>query len=216
MTEPTSREDRYELGRTVLDAIDGTAGANVVDSLNDIAPELGTPSRRLGVRRNLLPSRTRSARPATRDPRDADRTRRLRAAARRPHQRVPERRTDPRTDHRSVPALGGLLRIPPSPECDVHSQEGIRRAWTVAARLTAVVVARTLPAGSRRFMKSAPRGAGPPVRWSPRAPHPSRSSKADAARRATGLTTSTAANDQPADGDDRNEGDRPVEVVPCP
>lgn len=41
MSEPTTREDRYEHGRTVLDAIDGTAGANVIDALKDIAPELG-------------------------------------------------------------------------------------------------------------------------------------------------------------------------------
>ncbi|MEV4686212.1 carboxymuconolactone decarboxylase family protein [Microbacterium sp. LWH3-1.2] len=41
MTEATTREERYKMGRTVLDAVDGTAGANVIDSLQDIAPELG-------------------------------------------------------------------------------------------------------------------------------------------------------------------------------
>lgn len=41
MNEPTAREARYEHGWTVLDAIDGKAGANVIDSLKDIAPELG-------------------------------------------------------------------------------------------------------------------------------------------------------------------------------
>jgi 4-carboxymuconolactone decarboxylase len=41
MTEPTSREARYERGRAVLDAIDGAAGANVIESLKDVAPELG-------------------------------------------------------------------------------------------------------------------------------------------------------------------------------
>ncbi len=41
MSETTTREERYEQGRTVLDAVDGMAGANVIDSLKDIAPELG-------------------------------------------------------------------------------------------------------------------------------------------------------------------------------
>jgi 4-carboxymuconolactone decarboxylase len=41
MSEATTREERYEHGRAVLDAVDGTAGANVIDSLKDIAPELG-------------------------------------------------------------------------------------------------------------------------------------------------------------------------------
>lgn len=41
MPDATTREERYEHGRTVLDAVDGTAGANVIESLNDIAPELG-------------------------------------------------------------------------------------------------------------------------------------------------------------------------------
>lgn len=41
MSDPTTREARYEHGRSVLDAIDGTAGTNVIDSLRDIAPELG-------------------------------------------------------------------------------------------------------------------------------------------------------------------------------
>lgn len=37
----TIRAERFEAGRTVLDAIDGDAGANVIDALADIAPELG-------------------------------------------------------------------------------------------------------------------------------------------------------------------------------
>ena len=41
MSEATTREDRYDHGRAVLDAVDGTAGVNVVDALKDIAPELG-------------------------------------------------------------------------------------------------------------------------------------------------------------------------------
>ncbi|MFI2754547.1 carboxymuconolactone decarboxylase family protein [Cellulomonas sp. P22] len=41
MSESTTREERYERGRKVLDAIDGTAGTNVIDSLKDISPELG-------------------------------------------------------------------------------------------------------------------------------------------------------------------------------
>jgi 4-carboxymuconolactone decarboxylase len=41
MNDATTREDRHEHGRAVLDAIDGAAGGNVIDSLEDIAPELG-------------------------------------------------------------------------------------------------------------------------------------------------------------------------------
>jgi 4-carboxymuconolactone decarboxylase len=41
LSEATTREDPYDHGRTVLDAVDGTAGANVVDALKDVAPELG-------------------------------------------------------------------------------------------------------------------------------------------------------------------------------
>ncbi|MDQ6936419.1 MAG: carboxymuconolactone decarboxylase family protein [Actinomycetota bacterium] len=41
MNEASTRKDRYEHGRTVLDAIDGTAGVTVIDSLKDISPELG-------------------------------------------------------------------------------------------------------------------------------------------------------------------------------
>lgn len=40
MTETTQRQHRFEQGRVILDAIDGTAGANVVDALSDISPEL--------------------------------------------------------------------------------------------------------------------------------------------------------------------------------
>lgn len=39
--EPTTRQQRFQRGRTVLDNVDGAAGANVIDSLRDIAPELG-------------------------------------------------------------------------------------------------------------------------------------------------------------------------------
>ncbi|MDR1999668.1 MAG: carboxymuconolactone decarboxylase family protein [Frankiaceae bacterium] len=41
MTETATREDRYARGMSVLDAIDGTAGVNVIKSLQDISPELG-------------------------------------------------------------------------------------------------------------------------------------------------------------------------------
>ncbi|MFT4124263.1 MAG: carboxymuconolactone decarboxylase family protein [Microbacteriaceae bacterium] len=42
MTETdTLRAQRFEAGKRVLDAIDGEAGANVIDALADIAPELG-------------------------------------------------------------------------------------------------------------------------------------------------------------------------------
>lgn len=41
MSEATSRQERYDHGRAVLDAVDGAAGASVIDSLKDISPELG-------------------------------------------------------------------------------------------------------------------------------------------------------------------------------
>ncbi|MFT0848270.1 carboxymuconolactone decarboxylase family protein [Actinomycetaceae bacterium L2_0104] len=41
MAEMTDRERRFEDGKVVLDAIDGTAGAKVIDALEDISPELG-------------------------------------------------------------------------------------------------------------------------------------------------------------------------------
>lgn len=41
MSDATTREDRYAHGWQVLDAIDGHAGANVIDALQDISPELG-------------------------------------------------------------------------------------------------------------------------------------------------------------------------------
>jgi 4-carboxymuconolactone decarboxylase len=47
----------------VLDAIDGTAGANVIESLKDVAPELGHQTVAWGIRRDLhcpsLPPRDR-------------------------------------------------------------------------------------------------------------------------------------------------------------
>jgi 4-carboxymuconolactone decarboxylase len=41
MNEATTRSERHDHGRAVLDAIDGAAGASVIDSLADVAPELG-------------------------------------------------------------------------------------------------------------------------------------------------------------------------------
>lgn len=41
MTEAMTRDERYDRGREVLDAVDGTAGASVIDALQDVAPELG-------------------------------------------------------------------------------------------------------------------------------------------------------------------------------
>lgn len=38
--EATHRAARHDHGRAVLDAIDGAAGARVIDSLEDVAPEL--------------------------------------------------------------------------------------------------------------------------------------------------------------------------------
>ncbi|QDZ16039.1 carboxymuconolactone decarboxylase family protein [Humibacter ginsenosidimutans] len=40
MTQTTEREQRFEQGKAVLDAIDGVGGANVVDALADVSPEL--------------------------------------------------------------------------------------------------------------------------------------------------------------------------------
>lgn len=40
MTEATERQQRFDRGRAVLDAVDGEAGARVVDALEDISPEL--------------------------------------------------------------------------------------------------------------------------------------------------------------------------------
>lgn len=37
----TIREQRFDVGKKVLDSIDGDAGQKVIDSLADIAPELG-------------------------------------------------------------------------------------------------------------------------------------------------------------------------------
>lgn len=40
MTETTERQRRFEHGKEVLEAIDGTAGVKVIDALGDISPEL--------------------------------------------------------------------------------------------------------------------------------------------------------------------------------
>ncbi|MDR2998528.1 MAG: carboxymuconolactone decarboxylase family protein [Microbacterium sp.] len=40
MTETSDRQQRFERGKAVLDAIDGTAGASTVDALGDVSPEL--------------------------------------------------------------------------------------------------------------------------------------------------------------------------------
>ncbi len=39
--EAQTRAERFDRGKKVLDAIDGEAGQNVIESLQDIAPELG-------------------------------------------------------------------------------------------------------------------------------------------------------------------------------
>lgn len=41
MTDEELRTSRFARGKEVLDAIDGDAGARVIDSLADVAPELG-------------------------------------------------------------------------------------------------------------------------------------------------------------------------------
>lgn len=40
-TDTSTREQRFAAGKQVLDSIDGEAGQKVIDSLADIAPELG-------------------------------------------------------------------------------------------------------------------------------------------------------------------------------
>ena len=40
MTETAERQQRFQHGKGVLDAIDGEVGANVIESLADISPEL--------------------------------------------------------------------------------------------------------------------------------------------------------------------------------
>jgi 4-carboxymuconolactone decarboxylase len=41
MTDEHLRQSRFEHGKQVLDAIDGEAGARVIESLAEVAPELG-------------------------------------------------------------------------------------------------------------------------------------------------------------------------------
>jgi len=41
MSENAERQQRFEQGMGVLDAVDGEAGANVIKALGDISPELG-------------------------------------------------------------------------------------------------------------------------------------------------------------------------------
>ncbi len=41
MTETTERQQRFARGKEVLDAVDGVAGANVIDALAEVAPGLG-------------------------------------------------------------------------------------------------------------------------------------------------------------------------------
>lgn len=40
MNDASTREERFAHGMAVLDAVDGEAGANVIASLEDVAPEL--------------------------------------------------------------------------------------------------------------------------------------------------------------------------------
>ena len=41
MAETTQRQQRFEQGKRMLDAIDGAAGTNVINALDAISPELG-------------------------------------------------------------------------------------------------------------------------------------------------------------------------------
>ena len=40
MTDATEREQQFARGKDVLDAVDGTAGAKVIDALAEVSPEL--------------------------------------------------------------------------------------------------------------------------------------------------------------------------------
>ncbi|WP_033288544.1 carboxymuconolactone decarboxylase family protein [Amycolatopsis jejuensis] len=40
MTDTAERQQRFAHGKAVLDAVDGEAGANVIDALGDVSPEL--------------------------------------------------------------------------------------------------------------------------------------------------------------------------------
>lgn len=40
MTDTTQREQRFTRGKDILDAVDGTAGAKVIDALAGVSPEL--------------------------------------------------------------------------------------------------------------------------------------------------------------------------------
>ncbi|OJU40614.1 MAG: 4-carboxymuconolactone decarboxylase [Microbacterium sp. 69-10] len=40
MTDISDRQQRFERGKAVLDSIDGAGGANVVEALGDVSPEL--------------------------------------------------------------------------------------------------------------------------------------------------------------------------------
>lgn len=40
MTDTTQREQQFARGKDVLDAVDGTAGAKVIDALAEVSPEL--------------------------------------------------------------------------------------------------------------------------------------------------------------------------------
>ena len=40
MTDTTEREQQFARGKDVLDAVDGTAGAKVIDALAEVSPEL--------------------------------------------------------------------------------------------------------------------------------------------------------------------------------
>lgn len=41
MNDAASRQERYDRGLAVLEAVDGDAGTRVIDALDDISPELG-------------------------------------------------------------------------------------------------------------------------------------------------------------------------------
>lgn len=40
MSDTNERQQRFECGKAVLDTVDGTAGAKVIEALSDISPEL--------------------------------------------------------------------------------------------------------------------------------------------------------------------------------
>ena len=119
-------ESRLERGQRALDEIDGKAGHNVIAALADIAPDFATYVIEFPFGDIYSPSRPRSAGPRDRDHRRPDRARQCQPAAQGAHRGRPERRSEPRRDHRGDHADGGLCRLPGRAQRSVRGQGNIR------------------------------------------------------------------------------------------